>query len=192
MTESTADDLNRLRSMLHSDVDLEIRISGDFHQVCCKLQSDIQISFFIDPSTKSLTINNLHDLRIEQLSNRRSLQQNEWIYIRDYFNQLIDQSNSNTSLHSILQLIQEELSKPMKSISISNEEPVILAQTSHGADLIFDRIAHDPSIDCSKVLIGYEDHFTGIHEIPFNDFKKVHEDDVSKFFGLMNKKISFF
>jgi hypothetical protein len=33
-------------------------------------------------------------------------------------------------------------------------------------------------VDRAQVLIGYEDRFTGIHEVPFNEFKKVHEHEV--------------
>jgi hypothetical protein len=184
MAEDIVNDLNLLRLLLHSDDDLQIRPSGDFNQVCLKLNSDIQISFLINTSTTSLTIDNLHDLRIYQISNKNSLKREQWIHIQDYFNQLIQQSNS---LYSIIQSIQDEVSKPIsqsneiKSISISNEDASTVIKKFRGADLIFNRIVHDSTIDRSKVLIGYEDRFTGIHEIPFNDFKKVHEDEVIEY-----------
>jgi uncharacterized protein (UPF0248 family) len=50
-----------------------------------------------------------------------------------------------------------------------------------GGDLVFNRILHDKSIDRSQVVIGYEDRFTGIHEIAFNEFKKVHDHEVKSF-----------
>ncbi len=180
MEESTSNDLNLLRSL----VDLQIRPSGDYNHISLKLNSDIQISFLIHTLTTSLIIDNLHDLRIHQISNRNSLKHEQWISIRDYFNQLIQESDSHTSLYLIIQLIQEKLVEPIgksnesKSLSISNENASTAVQKFRGADLIFNRIAHDPTIDRSKVLIGYEDRFTGIHEVPFNEFKKVHEDQV--------------
>jgi hypothetical protein len=154
MAENTINDLNLLRSLLQTDDDLQIQPSGDFNQICLKLNADIQISFFIHTSTTSLTIDNLHDLRI---SNRNSFQCEQWICIRDYFNQLIQQSDSHNSLYLIIQLIQEKLSEPT---SKSNEDASTVIQNFHGADLIFNRIAHDPTINRSQVVIGYEDRFT--------------------------------
>jgi uncharacterized protein (UPF0248 family) len=197
MTDNNINELNLLRSILHSDDHLQIRSSGDFDQICLKLDYDIHITFFIDSlntSTKSLTINDIHDLRIYKIANKDSLKNEQWITIRDYFNQLIQQSNPNTSLYSIIQLIQEQLlqifEKQFKSnenqsittISLSNEDASTPIQKFRGADLIFNRIVYDTTIDRSKVIIGYEDRFTGIHEIAFNDFKKVHEDEVIEFF----------
>jgi len=193
----TENNINELRSILHSDDHLQIQSSGDFDQICLKLDYDIHIKFFIDSlntSTKSLTINNIHDLRIYKIANKDSLKNEQWITIRDYFNQLIQQSNPNTSLYSIIQLIQEQLLKLLEqqfksnenqsttTISLSNEDASTPIQKFRGADLIFNRIVYDTTIDRSKVIIGYEDRFTGIHEIPFNDFKKVHEDEVIEFF----------
>ncbi|CAF4817906.1 unnamed protein product, partial [Rotaria sp. Silwood2] len=57
------------------------------------------------------------------------------------------------------------------------EDVSTMSNTFRGADLIFNRILHDKSIDRSQVIIGYEDRFTGIHEIAFNEFKKVHEHE---------------
>jgi len=197
MTENNINELNLLRSILHSDDHLQIQSSGDFDQICLKLDYDIHIKFFIDSlntSTKSLTINNIHDLRIYKIANKDSLKNEQWITIRDYFNQLIQQSNPNTSLYSIIQLIQEQLLQILEQrcksnekqsttiISLSNEDASTPIQKFRGADLIFNRIVYDTTIDRSKVIIGYEDRFTGIHEIAFNDFKKVHEDEVIEFF----------
>jgi uncharacterized protein (UPF0248 family) len=193
----TENNINELRSILHSDDHLQIQSSGDFDQICLKLDYDIHIKFFIDSlntSTKSLTINNIHDLRIYRIANKDSLKNEQWITIRDYFNQLIQQSNPNTSLYSIIQLIQEQLLQILEqqfksnenqsttTISLSNEDASTPIQKFRGADLIFNRIVYDTTIDRSKVIIGYEDRFTGVHEIPFNDFKKVHEDEVIQFF----------
>jgi len=203
MTENITDEFHLLRSILHSDDDLQIRPSGDFNQVFLTLDYDIQIRFFIDSlntSTKSLTINNLNDLHIYKLGNKSLLKHEQWINIRDYFYELIQQSTSNTSLCSIIQLIQERISrqnyksnekKLMKSASISKEDASTSIQKFRGADLIFNRIAYDTTIDRSQVIIGYEDRFTGIHEIGFNEFKKVHEDEVIKFFFLLFKNKYF-
>jgi len=193
----TENNINELRSILHSDDHLQIQSSGDFDQICLKLDYDIHIKFFIDSlntSTKSLTINNIHDLRIYKTANKDSLKNEQWITIRDYFNQLIQQSNPNTSLYSIIQLIQEQLlqildqqfksneNQSTTTISLSDEDASTPIQKFRGADLIFNRIVYDTTIDRSKVIIGYEDRFTGIHEIAFNDFKKVHDDEVIEFF----------
>jgi hypothetical protein len=198
MTDNHANKFILLRSILQSDDQLQIRSSGDFDRVCLKLDYDIHISFFINPlhtSTNSLTINNLHDLRIYKLANKNP----HWINIRDYFNQLIQQSNPDTPLYSIVQLIQEYIlqnfkSNENKSIptrSPSKENASTSTQKFRGADLIFNRITHDRTIDRSHVIIGYEDRFTGIHEIPFNEFKHVHDDEVIKFFYQISSKYFF-
>jgi len=154
MTKNITDELHLLRSILHSDDHFQIRLSEDFNQICLKLDYDIQISFFIDsnnPSIKSITINNIHDLRIDKLTTKSSLKYDQWINIRDYFNKLIQQSNSNTSIYSIIQLIQENILQICKSNdkqSISNENASTSIQKFHGADLIY-----NTKIDHSQVLI---------------------------------------
>ncbi|CAF3510562.1 unnamed protein product [Rotaria sordida] len=202
MAENNIDEFNLLRSILCSDDHLQIRPSGDFNQIYLKLDYDICISFLYDSlnsSTKSLTINNVNDLHISKLTHKNSLTNEQWINIRDYFNKLVQQSNSNTSLYSIIQLIQEYILqisnknvKPNEKISISTSRLKEDASTQigkfRGADLIFNRIAYDTTIDRSQVLIGYEDRFTGIHEIKFNDFKKVHEDD----YGIPMHRIRYY
>jgi hypothetical protein len=193
MTENETDKFILLRSILQSDDHLQIRPSGDFDRICLKLDYDIEITFFIDShhtSTSSLTISNLHDLHIYKLANKNSIKRKQWLNIRDYFNKLIQQSDSNTSLYSIIQLIQEYISQnlnsneiePSKTISFSTGNASTTIQKFRGADLIFNRIAHDNTIDRSKVIIGYEDRFTGIHEVPYNEFKKVHDDEVIELF----------
>lgn len=180
MTKIADNDFDLIRTILSSDDDLQIRSSGDYNQLSIKIHPAIQIKCFAPISTCSLIIGHLHDLNIYQIS---SIDE-RWSDIREYFNQLIQQATSETSLYSIIQSMQEELAKP---IDPSNSTTAVIQSTDdanvsttkfRGADLIFNRIAHDPTIDRSKVLIGYEDRFTGIHEVPFQEFKKVHEDQV--------------
>jgi uncharacterized protein (UPF0248 family) len=45
-----------------------------------------------------------------------------------------------------------------------------------GADLIFQRLKWDTNVDTSQIVIGYMDRFLGVKEIPFGEFKGVHED----------------
>ncbi|CAF0817431.1 unnamed protein product [Adineta ricciae] len=185
------DELNSLRSILPSDDHLQIQPSGDFEQVRIKLDQDIQISFFFDSLqvfNQSLTINNLHDLRIGKASNKCPLNQDQWANLRKYFDETLRQSNQTTSLRSIIQLVQDQLlelrvnNQKNKQKNRKNENTTAVAEDLsssnkfRGGDLIFSRILHDKSIDRSQVVIGYEDRFTGIHEIAFNDFKKVHDD----------------
>jgi hypothetical protein len=175
-------ELNLLRSLLHADDHLQIHPSGDYEQVLLKLDYDIQIIFFIG-SVHTLTINNVHDLQIHKSSNRCSLTDEQWISTENYFYEVIQQSNSNTSLYSIVQLIQNYISqirtqdlKSSTTISISKGDPS--TEKFRSAGLIFNCILNDTSIDRSQVIIGYEDRFTDIHEIVFNEFKKIHEDEV--------------
>ncbi|CAF3602493.1 unnamed protein product [Rotaria sp. Silwood1] len=191
-TTTITDQLNSLRSILHSDDHLQILPSGDYEQVRIKLDHDIQISFFFDLlkiSNKPLTINNLHDLRINKSSNKCPLDKDQWTNICKYFDELIQQSNKSTSLQSVIQSSQDYLlsimtnnqkprRKEIKSTKISTEEDTsALKNRFRHSNLIFNRILHDKTIDRSQVVIGYEDRFTGIHEILFNEFKRVHEHE---------------
>jgi len=193
-----ADELNSLRSILRSDDDLQIQPSGDYEQVRIKLDHDIQISFFFDSLqllTQPLTTNNIHDLRINRASSKCPLNNDQWTNIRKNFDELVQKSDNTTSLRSIIQLIQDQLLK-MRIITSKYKQkekkstaatPAVVEDESvstkfRGGDLIFSRILHDKTIDRSQVVIGYEDRFTGIHEIAFNEFKKVHDDEVIKFY----------
>jgi len=193
-TTTITEQLNLLRSILRSDDHLQIQPSGDYEQVRIKLDHDIQINFFFDSLqilTQSITLNNIHDLRINKSSNKCPLNNDQWTNIRKYFDELIQ--DKNTSIQSIIQLIQDHLLQiPIKnnkykqrekksSTVVSTEDPSTLTSKFRGSDLIFNRILHDKNIDRSQVVIGYEDRFTGMHEIAFNEFKKVHEDEVILF-----------
>ena len=190
---TVADQLNLLRSILRADDHLQIQPSGDYEQIRIRLDHDIQISFFFDSLlllTQPLTIDITHDLRINKSSNKCPLTNEQWTNLRNYFDELTQQSDKNTSLHSIIQLVQDHLlqtritnpkykSKEKKiSASTSTEDTSTINNKFRGGDLIFNRILHDRTIDRSQVVIGYEDRFTGIHEIAFNEFKKVHDDRV--------------
>lgn len=185
------DQLDLLRSILRADDHLQIQPSGDYDQVRIRLDHDIQISFFFDSLlTQALTIDTAHDLRMNKSSNKCPLTNDQWTNLQKYFDELIQQSDKNTSLHSIIQLIQDHLLqvripnpkyKPKvkkTSASASTEIPPTANNKFRGGDLIFNRILHDRTIDRLQVVIGYEDRFTGIHEIAFNEFKKVHDDRV--------------
>jgi len=187
------DQLNLLRSILRADDHLQIQPSGDYEQVRIRLDHDIQISFFFDSLlllTQPLTIDTTHDLRINKSSNKCPLTNEQWTNLRKYFDELTQQSDKNTSLHSIIQLVQDHLLqtrianskyKPKEkktSASASTEDTLTINNRFRGGDLIFNRILHDRTIDRSQVVIGYEDRFTGIHEIAFNEFKRVHDDRV--------------
>jgi len=193
-----ADELNSLRSILRSDDDLQIQPSGDYEQVRIKLDHDIQISFFFDSLqllTQPLTTTNIHDLRINRASSKCPLNNDQWTNIRKNFDELVQKSDNTTSLRSIIQLIQDQLLKmriitpkyKQKEKKSTAATPAVVEDESvstkfRGGDLIFSRILHDKTIDRSQVVIGYEDRFTGIHEIAFNEFKKVHDDEVIKFY----------
>jgi hypothetical protein len=194
-TTTITDELNLLRSILRSDDHLQIQPSGDYEQVRIKLDHDIQISFFFDSLNllnKSLTMNNVHDLRITKSSNKSPLDNDQWTSIRKYFDELIQQSKE-TTLYSIIQLMQDHLLKiriknpkyakkeKQSTSTASVEDTSASANKFRGADLIFSRLLHDKTIDRSQVIIGYEDRFTGMHEIAFNEFKKVHDDEVISF-----------
>ncbi len=187
------DQLNLLRSILRADDHLQIQPSGDYEQVRIRLDHDIQISFLFDSLlllTQPLTIDTTHDLRINKSSNKCPLTNEQWTNLRKYFDELTQQSDKNTSLHSIIQLVQDHLLqtrianlkyKPKEkktSASASTEDTLTINNRFRGGDLIFNRILHDRTIDRSQVVIGYEDRFTGIHEIAFNEFKRVHDDRV--------------
>ncbi|CAF4749687.1 unnamed protein product, partial [Rotaria sp. Silwood1] len=182
-TTTITDQLNSLRSILRSDDHLQIQPSGDYEQVRIKLDYDIQISFFFDSLinlNKSLNINNVHDLRIIKISNKCPLNNDQWTNIRKYFDELICKPTETTSLQSIIQLIQDYLlkmtintEKSKQKDKKSSEDMSTMSNKFRGSDLIFNRILHDKTIDRSQVIIGYEDRFTGVHEISFNEFKKV-------------------
>lgn len=193
-TTTITDQLNSLRSILHADDDLQILPSGDYEQVRIKLDYGIKISFFFDSLSilnRPLIINDLHDLRINKSSNNCSLDKDQWTNVQKYFKELIQQSNESTSLQSIIQSTQDYLvnmttnnpklrRKKIKSTEISAEKDAsTLTIRFRHSDSIFNRILHDKTIDRSEVVIGYEDRFIGIHEIPFNEFKRVHEDEVN-------------
>ncbi|CAM4875460.1 unnamed protein product [Rotaria socialis] len=200
MAEKYIDEINTFRSILHSDDHIQIRPSGDFNQISLRLDCDIYISFFHD-SLSSLITSNVHNLHIsKQTSNKNSLTNKQWIDIRDYFNKLIQQSNSNTSIYLIVRSMQEymiEISgekqknneyNSISTVLISKPDASTLIKRFRSADLIFNRIIHDTTIDCSQVLIGYEDRFTGIHEIKFDEFKKVHESE----YGIPMHRIRYY
>lgn len=138
--------------------------------------------------TQPLTIDSTHDLKLNKSSNKCPLTNEQWMNLRKYFDELTQQSDKNTSLHSIIQLVQDHLlqtrianskykPKEKKTLaSASTEDTLTINNRFRGGDLIFNRILHDITIDRSQVVIGYEDRFTGIHEIAFNEFKKVHDD----------------
>jgi hypothetical protein len=192
-TITITDQLDLLRSILRSDDHLQIQPSGDYEQIRIKLDHDIQISFLFDSLqiiNQSLNINNIHDLRINKSSNKCPFNNDQWTNIRKYFDELIQQSDKNTSIQSIVQLIQDHLlqittannkskrnAKKSSAVAVT-EDTTMTTNKFRGSDLIFNRILHDKTIDRSQVVIGYEDRFTGIHEIAFNEFKKVHDDEV--------------
>jgi uncharacterized protein (UPF0248 family) len=195
-TTTITDEINHLRSILRSDDHLQIQPSGDYEQVRIKLDYDIQISFLFDSLhllNKPLTINNVNELRITKSSNKSPLNNDQWANTRKYFDELIQESNKETSLRSIIQIIQDHLlqmsvntrkykPKEKKSNTTATaEDTSTLTNRFRGADLIFNRILHDKTIDRSQVIIGYEDRFTGMHEIAFNEFKKVHDHEVISF-----------
>lgn len=190
-TTSISDELNLLRSILRSDDHLQIQPSGDYDQVRIQLDHDVQLSFFFDSLqliNQSLSLKNIHDLRMIKVSTKCPLNNEQWTALRKYFNDLTEKSDHTTSLYSVIQLLQDQLlqtrianpkykQKQKKNLTVE-EDPSESSNRFRGADLIFNRILHDKSIDRSQVMIGYEDRFTGIHEIAFNEFKKVHDHEV--------------
>ena len=193
VTTAITDQINSLRSSLSAPEHLQIQPSGDYEQVRIKLDHDVQISFFFDALNNVntlLTVNNVHDLRITKSTNKCPLNNDQWTNIRNYFDDLTHQSNGVSSIRSIIQLIQDHLSqlpltttkskqKQKASAAVINSEELSTTTTKfRGADLIYNRILYDKTIDRSQVIIGYEDRFTGIHEIAFNQFKKVHNYEV--------------
>ncbi|CAF3473620.1 unnamed protein product, partial [Rotaria sp. Silwood2] len=197
-TTTITDQLNSLRLILRSDDHLQIQLLGDYEQVRIKLDHDIQISFFFNTLNilhKSLTINNIHDLRINKSSNKCPLNNDQWTNIHKYFDEIIQQSNEQTSVRYIIQLIQDRLlqialtNKKFKHKTKKSAETISTTTNKfHGADLIFNRILHDKTIDRSQVIIGYEDRFTGIHEIAFHEFKRVHEHE----YGVPTHRIQYY
>ena len=189
------DQFDLLRSILRSDDHLQIHPSGDYEQIRIKLDHDIQISFFFNSlhlSSEPLTISNVHDLRINKSNNKCPLTNEQWTDLRKYFDELVNKSDKHTSLYSVIQLIQDHLLqtrvhnprfKPKEKKSASHistdEDASTMNNKFRGADLIFNRILHDKTINRSQVIIGYEDRFTGIHEIAFDEFKKVHDHEVN-------------
>ncbi|CAF4177611.1 unnamed protein product [Rotaria sp. Silwood2] len=111
-----------------------------------KLDHDIQISFFFNTLNilhKSLTINNIHDLRIHKSSNKCSLNNDQWTNIHKYFDEIIQQSNEQTSVQYIIQLIQDRLlqialtNKKFKHKTRKSAETISTTTNKfHGADLI--------------------------------------------------------
>ncbi|CAF3514779.1 unnamed protein product, partial [Rotaria socialis] len=170
--------LNLIRSILRSEELLQIQSSGDYDQVRIKLDHDIQITFFFDSLSmfnKPLVIKNVHDLQLTKSSSKCLLTNEQWITIRQYFDELIQQSDETTLIQSIVQLIQDHLlqilasnkttkqkgKKPPKTTTLDKDSSST-TNRFRGGELIFNRILHDKTIDRSKVIIGYEDRFTGI------------------------------
>lgn len=186
------DEINSLRCILRSDDDLQIHSSGSYENVRIKLDYEIQLSFlfdFLSISSTTLTLGNVHDLRLTKISSKCPLTAEQWQTVQKDFQSLKTRDDPNNyPIRSIVQELQDRLlhistrNPKTKSKKASNQmtddNDETLTSKFRGADLIFNRILHDPTVDRSKVLIGYEDRFTGIHEIPFNEFKKVHDHEV--------------
>ncbi|CAF3680828.1 unnamed protein product [Adineta steineri] len=202
-TTTFTDDLESIRCVLRSDDHLQIQQSGDYEQVRIKLDHDIQISFLFDSLqivSQSLTIDNVLELRISKGSSKCPLNQEQWADIRKYFDELIRKADKTTSLRSIIQLIQDQLLrtkitnprfKPKEKKSNDDSASADNASVSNkfrGGDLIFNRLLHDKTVDRGQVVIGYEDRFTGIHEIAFNEFKKVHDHE----YGVPMHRLRYF
>lgn len=192
-SESITEELNYVRSVIRADDHLQVQTSGDYEQVRIKLDHDVQISFFVDAVillTQPFAANNVHDLRISKLSNKCPLSGDQWTDIRKYFDEVSNSKTKQVSLQSLVQLTQDRLlqmsvktghfkQKDKKNGNNATSDDSSLSNDRfRGADLIFSRILHDKTIDRSQVIIGYEDRFTGIHEIAFNEFKKVHDHEV--------------
>ena len=190
---SITEELNYVRSVLRADDHLQIQTSGDYEQVRIKLDHDVQISFFVDPVillTQPFTASNIHDLRISKLSNKCPLSGDQWTDIRKYFDEVFNAKTKQVSLQSLVQLTQDRLlqmsvktgyfkqKEKKNGNTATSDDSSLSTDRFRGADLIFSRILHDKTIDRSQVVIGYEDRFTGIHEIAFNEFKKVHDHEV--------------
>lgn len=179
---------------LDSDDQFQIRSSGDYEQVRVKIGYDIELSFLFDSlndSNKLLIVDRLIDLKITRSSNQCPLDKDQWTNMCEYFNRLLQQPKESTSLSTLIQSIRDYLIAMMKNnqkLKRKQKKPAKLSEDENASmmtnrfrhsDLIFHRILHDKSIDRSQVMIGYEDRFTGIHEILFNEFKRVHEHEVS-------------
>ena len=192
-TTPIEDSLNLLRSALRSDDHLQIQNCGDYELVRLKLDHDVQITFLFDALnhlTTQLTTKNTHDLRISKSSQKCPLTAEQWTDIRKSFDEhQRHPTNDDPSIYNLLQLTQDRLlqmsaksgrgkGKGRQPTQAAAPETTNNNARFRGADLIFNRILHDPTIDRGQVLIGYEDRFTGIHEIAFNEFKKVHDHEV--------------
>lgn len=189
----SSNEFNLIRSILRSDDHLQIQPSGDYEQARIKLDHDVQLSFFFDSLQlldQSMTIGNVHDFRLSKTS-KCVLNNDQWTALRTLFDGLVEKSDKTTTIYSIIQLIQDHLlqtgisngkfkskAKKNSSASTMNDDYSANNNKFRGADLIFSRILHDKSINRTQVIIGYEDRFTGMHEIAFNEFKKVHDDRV--------------
>ncbi|UJR14808.1 hypothetical protein I4U23_001795 [Adineta vaga] len=190
-TTTITDELNSLRSILPSDDHLQIQPSGDFEQVRISLEHGTQVSFFLDSLqmlSQPLTVNNIHDLRISKASSKYSLSQEQWSDIRKYFDETIRHSDKTTLLRSVIQLVQDQLLQIRITATTSETDDSSISNKFRGGDLIFNRILHDKNIDRTQVIIGYEDRFTGIHEIAFNEFKKVHDHE----YGVPMHRVRYF
>ena len=134
MTESIANDFKLLRTILSSDDYLQIRSSGEFNHISIQPHPAIQIQCFIHGSASALILGNLHDLNIDQISTNRSLNQEQWIEIRENFHRLVQQATPDTSLYSIVQSIEEQLAKPINTSQF------------RGGDLISNRIKRNDAL----------------------------------------------
>jgi len=191
-SNSIANEFDLIRSVLRSDDHLQIQPSGDYEQARIKLDHEVQLSFFFDAlklTNQSLTIGNVHDFRISK-SSKCPLTNEQWTELRKLVDDLPEKSDKNTSIYSIVQLVQDQLlqtrvfngkykPKTKQNSSTTVEDTSTANNKFRGADLIFNRILHDKSINRAQVIIGYEDRFSGMHEIAFNEFKKVHDDRVN-------------
>lgn len=197
-TTTIEEELNRLRSILRSDDHLLLQSCGDYELARLKLDHDIQMTFVFDSLnalTEPLTTANTHDLRISKGSQKCPLTSDQWTALRTYFDQIQRGSTTTnkqpSSIYDLVQLLQDRLlqmsvetqrsrekGKKGANRRVTEPEAAVTNTKFRGADLIFNRILHDRMIDQAQVLIGYEDRFTGIHEIAFNEFKKVHDHEV--------------
>ena len=67
--------------------------------------------------------------------------------------------------------------KPVKeAVGANFDDSSSCKQKLKGADLIFQRIKWDSSIDKEQIIVGYLDRFLGVKEIQFSEFKGVHDD----------------
>lgn len=200
-TTNIEEQFNSLRAILRSDDHLKIHTSGDYERVSIKLDHAIQMTFLFDALTttnEQLTLKNTVEHRLSKSSNQCPLNADQWQSILKTFDHLISSKESEMTIIQLVQSIQDELLKMFAQVprgktkggqrqsDVTNNDELANSSKFRGSDLIFNRILHDPTVDRSQVLIGYEDRFTGIHEIAFNEFKKVHDHEVS---SLMNIEV---